>query len=161
MHFPTEVWAVFAQCDAPRTPAEIARRIRLDAADVLSALRRLSNKHLIRKNEIDWQTYLASLGAPPAAVEAPAEIVTKAPITLPVPREAGVAAVPMPSAPAPPTLQFAAPASVPSAAQPVEFTLDNPSAAIARRQAAREVLTFQVGKPSTSSTCEAAPVLAA
>lgn len=160
VHFPSEVWAVFAQCDAPRTPAEIARRGRLDAADVLSALRRLSSKHLIRKNEIDWQTYLATLGTPPAAVVAPAVAPVEAPaITITVPREAVVAAVPVPAVPpAPRMLQVADASPVPSATQPLEFTLDNASAAIARRQAAREVLTFHVGKTSTR---EAGPVLAA
>lgn len=160
VHFPSEVWAVFAQCDAPRTPAEIASRARLDAADVLSALRRLSSKHLIQKDEIDWQSYLASLGTPPAAVEAPA---------ITVPCEAVVAAFPTPSAPPPAAvppaprtlLQVAAPAPVPSAAQSVEFTLDNASATIARRQAAREVLTFHVGKSPAFCAREAGPVLAA
>lgn len=174
VHFPVEVWAVFAQCDVARTPTEIALRARLDVADVHSALRRLSSKHLIRKNEIDWLAYLTSLGTPPAAVvEAPAAEeapAAKAPavapaITITVPREAVVAAVPTSSAPppaavppAPQTLQAAAPAPIASAAQPLAFRIDNVSAAIARRLVAREVLTFHVGKTSAR---EAGPGLAA
>jgi hypothetical protein len=144
VHFPPKVWAVFAQCEVPRTPAEIASRVGLHAADVLSALRRLSGKQLIQKNEIDWLAYIASLETPPsapAAVAAPP--VKERAKTITVPRETVVAADPPP----PP-----APEPVSSAGQLLEFTLENASAATARRQAAQQVLTFRVEKPFTRET---------
>ena len=169
--FPPEVWAVFAQCDAPRTTSEIARRAHLDEATVGAALRRLARRHLVQKNQLDWNAYLTSRGTPPAE-SAPTPTPAAVPVvTAVLPAAAPILASPAPAAPpvalaapVPAPVAEAAPSVLPPgpAAAPPEtlltFVVANASAAVVRRVAARETLTICVGK---SASHPANPLLAA
>ena len=123
VRFPPEVWAVFAQCDSPRSPAEIARRSQLDEKDVAAALRRLTRRHLVQKHhaaapELDWQSYLAASTAS-----------TASPSPAPASR---------PSAP-------------PHAGPLVKFTVSNERRTLDRQVATRDVFVFSVGEPPRHS----------
>ncbi len=176
VQFPPEVWAVFAQCDAPRSTAEIARRAKLDETVVVSALRRLARRRLVQKNsaqknQLDWQGYLNAQAGEPAPVghvapsvepePAPAPVIV--PAVTPAPVAAPAASEPVPAASAIAPAASVAPAAetpvVASTPEPlVEFVVDNSAAAAARQSAVREVLCFTVGKAPASS---GRPVLAA
>ena len=128
VQLPSEVWAVFARCDSPRTPPQIARLAKLDEAAVASALRSLTRrklvqKHRVPKNRMDWQGYLAANGAA-LAPEAPA----------------------VETPPPPADLAREATPSVSPFALPVAFSLGNTVAAIGRRVEARRELRFRIEK---------------
>ena len=163
VQLPSEIWAVFARCDCPRTPPQIARLAKLDEATVVSALRslvrrKLVQKHRARKDCMDWQDYLAANGVA-SAVEAqvetqPPDIAPRPPLA-PTPASASADVLPPstrlpPAAPAgvapfqPPAPDAAPPVS--PFAQPVAFSLVNAAAAISRRIEARQELRFRVEK---------------
>lgn len=158
VHLPAEVWAVFAQCDSPRRPSEIARLARLDEEVVASALRRLSRRHLVQKHALDWNAYLASQGAPATAPAAAPMAPPHAPVTPAPATPTGLA--PEPAAEPPPAFS-PAPAAAPaprSSASPelVSFVLTNLAASEARRRDAHNVLALYIGRAQP-----AAPVLVA
>ncbi len=145
--FPPEVWAVFAQCASPRSPAEIARDTRLGETVVVAALRRLARRHLVQKNQLDWQAYLNTQRVPAAetapgsaSLSAPAAPASAALIPTASPPAAETAAAPV-GAPAP-----AVSGIEPAPEAPLTFVVANASAAVARRVAARETLTIRMGK---------------
>lgn len=153
VRFPPEVWAVFAQCDSPRSPAEIARRSQLDEKDVAAALRRLTRRHLVQKHhavkpELDWQSYLDASAvspapAPVATAAAPAPVAPPAPVLVAI-----TAAAPAPS---PAHVAAPAPAARTSPTQPASpageltFVLGNERRALDRQSTMRDMLAFSVG----------------
>jgi hypothetical protein len=127
VQLPPEAWAVFAQCDTPRPPSEIARRSGLAEEIVAAALRRLTRRKLVQKHRLDWQAYL-SAGATPASASPSIDAVQ-------------TSACRPPATPSRPTA-----ASVPAANQPLAFVLGNAAAAISRRVDARQELRFRIEK---------------
>ncbi len=136
LQLPPEVWAVFARCDSPRSPDQIARLCGLDEDAVLAALRRLARRKLVQKHRLDWQAYLAAHGDAPAPAPAP---VAAAPLAPEPPRRPAVPASPPPEASAPPPPAY-------DHDRPLLLVLANASAAVGRRVEARRELRFQVGK---------------
>ena len=159
VRFPPEVWAVFAQCDSPRSPAEITRRSQLDEKDVAAALRRLTRRHLVQKHhaakpELDWQSYLDASAvspapAPVATAAAPAPVAPPAPVLVAI-TAAAPAPAPVP-APAPAQVASPVPAARTSPMQPaspveaVTFVLGNERRALDRQSTMRDMLAFSVG----------------
>jgi hypothetical protein len=130
LQLPPEVWAVFAQCDTPRPPSEIARRSGLAEEIVASALRRLARRKLVQKHRLDWQAYLSAGAAVDAGASAP-----------PTRHAPAVPAAPV--APAAPVVPVAPAVSFKT---PVSLVLGNATAAISRRVEARQELRFRIEK---------------
>ena len=153
VHLPSEAWAVFAQCDSPRAPGEIARRAGLPEDVVAAALRRLARRKLIQKHLPDWKAYLAASGVAPSPLPAPispAEVPTEpAPVySSPPPPPPALIAAPAPPAAfrveTPPVLAIQpSPASTQS---PLLLVLANDVAALGRIAESRRELSFHVGK---------------
>jgi DNA-binding Lrp family transcriptional regulator len=150
VQLPPEVWAVFAQCDHPRSPADIARRANLPEEVVLSAIRRLARRKLVQKHRLDWQAYLAAnTGAAPAPAE-PAPVIAAPEPVAAAPRRPAKPLTEPPFAPA--AVAATVLRSSPTAPeQPLVFVLTNATAAISRRVDARQELRFRIEKSVASS----------
>lgn len=142
VHFPPEVWAVFAHLERPVSAADLATRLKTPAEDVLAALRRLARRKLVRKHLLGWKEYVAR--STPAA-DAP---IVAAQAAAPAPEPARVPIVPVPaSSPvAPPVLVTPPSPPVNPAPEPaiVSVRLVNDEATRRRREHSAAVIRFQI-----------------